>query len=351
MLSRTIEQSTDPQEKDLQLEQELRMNFSQRIEKPPSIVSINASEVEGRLAPICTIGDISMLIGKAKSRKSFFLSSIVASYLQGYCSLTNIHGNPGNEAKALFFDTEMSPYYSQRMGFSVLSQLKDEADHSRYIHYQMRKINPSEKAEFVENRLKEYTGQVGLVVIDGIRDLLRTGINDEEEATYISTLLLRWTYEYKVHIMTVLHQNKNDNHARGHVGSELTHKCATVISIEKDLKETTNSIVKPEYTRDMEFETFSFALDEEFCPYLVEASPPVNKKEIKMREDFLFIFKDRQSMGYSELVKNYKEASGLSEATAKRDVAKGMKIEIVKKMNQLYYLNPEQKEQDDNIPF
>jgi hypothetical protein len=69
--------------------------------------------------------------------------------------------------------------------------------------------------------------------------------------------------------MTVLHQNKGDNNARGHLGSELVNKAETVLSITKD-NASGYSIVEAEYCRDKEPEPFAFDIDSDGLPRLVE---------------------------------------------------------------------------------
>ena len=67
------------------------------------------------------------------------------------------------------------------------------------------------------------TPNVGLVVIDGIRDLM-LDINNSTEATKLVGDLMQWTSEQNIHIQTVLTSTKGDDNARGHIGTELNNK-------------------------------------------------------------------------------------------------------------------------------
>lgn len=109
---------------------------------------------------------------------------------------------------------------------------------------------------------------MGLVLIDGARDLV-TSINDEEQATNLSSLLLKWTADLQIHICVVLHQNKNDAQARGHLGTELVNKAETVLSATKDPADPSISIVQAEACRDKEFQPFAFCINEEGLPLIV----------------------------------------------------------------------------------
>ena len=60
---------------------------------------------------------------------------------------------------------------------------------------------------------------MGLLIIDGIRDLMYD-INSPSESTDLINLLMRWSSGYNLHIHTVLHLNKGDDNTRGHIGTE-----------------------------------------------------------------------------------------------------------------------------------
>ena len=59
--------------------------------------------------------------------------------------------------------------------------------------YGLRSLKPSERLEIIEHAIYN-TDNLGVVVIDGIKDLV-TSINDESEATMIASKLLKWTEE------------------------------------------------------------------------------------------------------------------------------------------------------------
>ena len=86
-------------------------------------------------------------------------------------------------------------------------------------------------------------------------------MNDEEEATAIASKLLQWTSEKNCHIACVLHENKNDRNAKGHLGAYLVQKAETTVSLTKS--ETTNgaSDIIPEYTRNKEFPSMEMTIE------------------------------------------------------------------------------------------
>ena len=99
----------------------------------------------------------------------------------------------------------------------------------------LRKYTPEERIAIVREAIYR-TENVGLVVIDGIRDMVYD-INSPSESTKVISLLMTWTGERHIHIHTILHQNKGDENARGHIGTELSNKAETVLQVEKDEKD------------------------------------------------------------------------------------------------------------------
>ena len=95
-----------------------------------------------------------------------------------------------------------------------------------------------------------HTPDVGLVIIDGIRDLMHD-INRSTEATKLVGDLMQWTGEQNIHIQTVLHLNKGDDNARGHIGTELNNKAESVLLIARDNADADRSIVSRGLTHNV----------------------------------------------------------------------------------------------------
>jgi hypothetical protein len=96
------------------------------------------------------------------------------------------------------------------------------------------------------------------------------GLLDPQQATDNCLLVDGLTEVYGIHIVVVLHQNKGDANARGHVGAELTNKAETVLSVTKDTQNRNISIVEAEYCRDRDFTPFAFYVDSNALPALAE---------------------------------------------------------------------------------
>ena len=230
---------------------------------------------------IGTLGNFSMIIGKAKSRKTFFITIGLAAAVKRDFVVSRFKGSfPDNQSMVLFFDTEQGKYHVQKAVKRVL-HLSGEPHPNNFKAYGLRKFKPSDRLKLIERAIYD-TPDLGMVVIDGIRDLV-SSINDEEQATMMASKLLKWSEERNIHIICVLHQNKGDNNARGHLGSELQNKAESVLAVTKSTDNSDISIVTPEFCREKEFEPFAFGIDENGLPYLDDYWTPKPSGEAKKK--------------------------------------------------------------------
>ena len=140
--------------------------------------------------PTMTAGNFSLINGKAKSGKTFLLGAITASVIDGGKQLGVISGTlPGDKSKVLYFDTEQSNFHATRT-IKRICQLIGEPDPDNLIAYGLRPLSPAERLSAIEEKIST-TDDLGFVVIDGVRDLLTMGINDEAEATTLTSKFLK----------------------------------------------------------------------------------------------------------------------------------------------------------------
>lgn len=212
---------------------------------------------------IGTLGNFSVSTGKAKAKKTFNVSAIVAAALVNGQVLKYKASFPESKRTILYFDTEQSPYHCQLVMQRILRlaglPIDREPEHLKFSH--LRAIaDPNERREIIRYAIYN-TPNVGLVVIDGIRDLM-LDINNSTEATKLVGDLMQWTSEQNIHIQTVLHLNKGDDNARGHIGTELNNKAETVLQVTRDNTLPERSIVAPAIIRSKPFDKFAFRLKE-----------------------------------------------------------------------------------------
>jgi hypothetical protein len=207
---------------------------------------------EYEMTEVMTKGNISTLIGRAKGRKSFFLSLLIAA-MKG---MNEEQFRACVDGRVVLFDTEQAQYHvwkATKRIEQMVGRWPSDID-----VFGLRPDATAERVNLIESYI--YQNDVQVVFIDGIRDLI-TDINDATQATEIVGKLMKWSYERDCHICCVLHQNKADENARGHIGTEIVNKSETVLTINKVVGDSSFSEVKSIYSRGHEIKEFKFSIE------------------------------------------------------------------------------------------
>lgn len=300
--------------------EEAAVSVTNNYEEAPAVLMVDD-------AVIGTLGNFSASIGKAKSKKTFNVSAIAASALSGRTVLRYRSMFPENKRKILYIDTEQGRHHCQQVLKRILrlAEMPDDKVPENLIMLSLRKFAPRVRLLIVEEAIGT-TPDLGLVIIDGIRDFLYD-INSSSESTEVISKFMQWTDDKQIHIHTVLHQNKNDEHARGHIGTELNNKAETIMQVEVDKDDKTISCVEVIHIRDREFEPFAFRINECALPELVESYISKEKKlgrptkepfepykeipESIHRAALDAIFADGNITGYDNYLERLKDGYGL----------------------------------------
>ena len=207
---------------------------------PPQIIWIDNST-------IATLGNFSASTGKAKAKKTFNVSAIVAASLAG--------------RQVLNYRAHL-PEGKRRAG------LPTTTDNENLDFICLREYTPAVRIEVIDYALRQNKGY-GLVIIDGIRDLM-LDINSTSESVEVINKMMEWSSKYDLHIHCVLHLNKGDNNVRGHIGTEMSNKAETVLVITKSAENPVISEVHALHIREKEFKPFAFSVDDEGLPVMVD---------------------------------------------------------------------------------
>lgn len=268
------------------------------IEKARSVVEpclIKANDKIPPLMPVlrrheqlvCSEGNLSAVVGEAKSKKTFLCTALVGSMLD--ITQKHLFGIEHNRCRVLWVDTEQSPAHIQKVMFRInlLGGLTPTVPDHKLRMLQLREKSPADRYQALEYGIALY--QPKLVVVDGISDLL-CDTNCLKESEELVSRLLTLASLGHCHIMCVLHTNPNSDKARGHLGSTLMRKAETVLYVHKTGE---CSVVEPQYCRNEEFARFAFKVEEmpdaEFIdPLAVGLGIPVEcdlPSESEQRED------------------------------------------------------------------
>lgn len=234
------------------LYQRIEQNLISATDKLPPLVPV----LQRKGALMCSEGNISAVVGEAKSKKTFLCTALVGSMLD-VCKQYRFDIEP-RICNVLWVDTEQSREHIQKVLFRInlMGKIRYDIHNNRILTLTLREESPQKRLEQIQYAIDYHHPK--LVVIDGISDLMNNTNNLEESEELVAKLLQLSTI-HQCHIMSVLHTNPNSDKARGHLGSTLMRKAETVMFVHK-VGEC--SIVEPQYCRNMPFERFAFRVVE-----------------------------------------------------------------------------------------
>jgi hypothetical protein len=268
---------------------------------------------------ILSRGNISGIMAKPKSFKTFLVSAITSAFLEDG-RLTVRKGV--KDGKVLHIDTEQSKGQVQKVQKRIYKMCEWDTYSSddRLTTLSLRPLSHSDRLSVVCSAIEEL--RPDLVIIDGIRDLLED-INDLKSSSLVVNKLMEYSAVFDCGILCILHQNKSDNNARGHIGTELTNKSETVLFITK--VSPSKGIVTCEYSRGESIDQFAFQINEESLPELCD----IPRNDEKLRREVSSIMGDIKSMSKKLFIDQYIQATGKGESSAYSKLKTAVKCGIV----------------------
>jgi hypothetical protein len=230
---------------------------------------------------VLSLGDISVLTGQQKAKKTFFLNKIIESYLNnGRVIDDRIVSNVlPNKTKVCVIDTEQSDYWANKNAKRI--NRISRSDNFDYIA--LRKFSPTDRKQRIELYLNNYSKDLGFLIIDGIVDLCNNS-NDMEESMSIVNWLMNISASKNIHILCVLHLNpglssNGETKMRGFLGTIIAQKAESVIQIEKDKNNEAQSKISAKDVRGESFKPFSIEIDSTGTPRLLSLGEVYNDNE------------------------------------------------------------------------
>lgn len=249
------------------------VDLSEELLPPDTLLSIGEHEYKGIMYPtsVCTSSEFSAIIAESKKKKSFIKSAFIASFIGGNSNqlFPNIKSHRKEDFTILDFDTEQGAYYAQRTFRRVNDMVGNLYSH--YKCYITRNLPSEQRLKLIDHCLSNqsilYEKKVKFVAIDGIADLIEN-TNDIVMSKEAADYLTKWTYEYGIHIMTVIHKSGSTGKPLGHLGTYVLKKAENVISLNENEDKTIN--VSNPFSRGYRFDDFNFDVNSNGLPYLVK---------------------------------------------------------------------------------
>ena len=224
-------------------------------EVPPEEYALEVDE-----KGIFALRDIHAIKAKQKAGKTTALKVVIAALLLGVVfRLKSLLEKP----RIVFFDTEQSRTDTKQIILDVaqMTGLPSEVIDSQVSLHSLRRIDQEQLLPLLEVVLEDEKPQV--VMLDGIVEFVAS-FNDETESKRLIKEMLKLSDEHNCAIICVLHTNKadEDHNMRGHLGTMLAQKSATVLEC---VKERGSSVitVKCSEARHEEMPEWSITFDQE----------------------------------------------------------------------------------------
>ena len=256
------------------IEDECLIQTSVSMDYPPVAISLGEKLIKSYKGntlvpiPIGTYGNFSFVQAPPKTKKTFFISLLASVYLSGTNNFAgDIKGHRDGRC-LMHFDTEQGKWHAQRSFKRVLDLANANGkDDLCYYTYGLRTIGFKMRIDFIEYCLQTKK-KAGLVIIDGIADLVGD-VNNLEESNRCIQKLMEWSQKFNCHIVCVIHSNFGSDKPTGHLGSFLEKKSETQIQLEANTVNKEWVTVKCKRSRGYAFETFSFEVNELGLPCVV----------------------------------------------------------------------------------
>lgn len=323
------------EDEDIRLLQQAELDLSTDIPAPPPIL------FQGDKTMISK-GDFSVVVGAAKSRKTFCVSAMVGAYLcaDEYMNMSS----PADAGNVLWIDTEQSIYHAAKVARRVcrIAGLPTNQKTERFRMLCFREYTPDKRRELTDKAIRLY--KPVLVVVDGAADLI-LDVNDSSESAKLATMFMDITKELDNHIITVLHTNPGGDKPRGHLGTNFLNKAQALFLVRADGDISTVSV---ERCRDIAVDDFAFAVNKEGLPVL--ASIP--EKSDKLDNLRAIFSKYTQPIRRTDLKDALISSEGIKKAMAYRHIQSAIDMGILVENNVgMLYCKKDVENEDEKLPF
>jgi hypothetical protein len=282
---------------------------------------------------IASEGNISAIVGAAKSKKTFLCTALIGAMLRP--NGTAAFGITPKQVMVLWVDTEQSASHVQKVVKRIhrMANVPENEPYDMLKTLTLREIEPKERFSILRDAIAYYRPR--LVVVDGIADLMYNS-NCIEESDAVVGEFMALSTEHNCHIMSVLHANPNSDKARGHIGSTLQRKAETMVYVRK-VGEC--SVVEPQFCRNEEFAPFAFHITEEGMPE--ECDMPNEANEYSAEENpCVKILREGYPNGIERTVLTTKlvESADMNRAYARVKIARAIAKRLLVERGGVVYL-------------
>ncbi len=295
---------------------------------PESEVIISINDV-----PLGTNGNLLCITGGEGTGKSNFIGALIAGAINKRgidIDTLGVKVAPHKDnMPILLFDTEQSQAQLYKNSKTIARRAALDRPPDNFVPYTFTSLQRNARLISIEESLEicyHHYGGVHMVVIDGIADLI-SGANNEPESIDVVERLYKMAANHNTCVVCVLHFIPNGLKLRGHLGSELQRKSASIIAIEKD-GEGPTSIIKALKVRDgspLDVPIIQFEWDKKAEMHLYKGEKSKaerDERKFKELQDAANkIFANKPYLSYQDLSRMLQEHFDVKDRAAKRYIS------------------------------
>jgi hypothetical protein len=289
--------------------------------------------------PICTPGNLTNVIGQAKTAKSAFVGAMIAAA---------IHADKGTQGDTLgitatapgtkqlvHIDTEQSPFDHYQLLRRALRCAGVTKEPGWLASYGLAGHSPERLRKALKHAMKyaEYEGGVYAVIIDGAADMV-DDVNDPEESNGFVAHVHSLAIKFDCPIISVVHENPGQDFGkmRGHFGSQLERKAESNLRLKKTEETTVVFSEKMRRAPILERDGPRFKWSDEAGMHVSVESIGQSKDDAKRAELIDLAaeaFDGKRSMKFTDMTVAIESARGCSRRTAEHKVDEMKRLNVI----------------------
>lgn len=250
------------------------------------------------------------LQGTKKAGKSAAGLALIVAALKGdFIGITASR----EDLAVLWIDTEQDKNTLRKKAKAVLSMAGLDTPPDRLKIVTLRGYGgPADALAATLQAIEENAAD--FVFLDGVVDLCQA-FNDEEKSRDVVRQLEARAEKYGAAILGLIHTNKKDNEARGHLGAIMVQKSAEIYQVDKE--GDTAKVTQP-FSRFAPVPPFSFSFADDFK--IAPAGDAIDRAKAETRARFAPFFQEAKRITAGELAGAYADALGCSTRQAQREI-------------------------------
>lgn len=250
------------------------------------------------------------LQGTKKAGKSAAGLALIVAALKGdFIGITASR----EDLAVLWIDTEQDKNTLRKKAKAVLSMAGLDTPPDRLKIVTLRGYGgPADALAATLQAIEENAAD--FVFLDGVVDLCQA-FNDEEKSRDVVRQLEAHAEKYGAAILGLIHTNKKDNEARGHLGAIMVQKSAEIYQVDKE--GDTAKVTQP-FSRFAPVPPFSFSFADDFK--IAPAGDAIDRAKAETRARFAPFFQEAKRITAGELAGAYADALGCSTRQAQREI-------------------------------